>query len=225
VAVRPPTHRPDEHATRARLLGAALSLFAQKGFAATSTRELAAAADCNISMIAHYFGSKEGLLRELIREQMAGPGDELRAMQGSDESFEQKVERFVDYMVTKLDRDHDFMRVVHREVVNGAKPEMLDEFGHIIGASLSLFTALVEEARQAGRVRAEIDPRLACLQLMGMIQFYFVNLPLTSRLIGPPTAEMLGRLRRQAVETFLGGVLYVPSPNTNRRPDSSKASD
>jgi TetR/AcrR family transcriptional regulator len=207
VAVRPPTARPDEHATRERLLAAALTLFAQKGFAATSTRELAAAADCNISMIAHYFGSKEGLLRELIREQMAGPGDELRAMQHSDERFEQKVDRFVDYMVTKLARDHEFMRIVHREVVNGAKPEMLDEFGHIIGSNLSLFTALVDEARQAGRVRPGIDPRVACLQLMGMIQFYFVNLPLTSRLIGPPTPEMLDRLRRQAVETFLGGVL------------------
>ena len=205
--MRATTSRPDEHATRERLLAAALTLFAQKGFAASSTRELAAAADCNISMIAHYFGSKEGLLRELIRVQMAGPGDELRAMQHGGETFEHKVERFVDYMVTKLARDHEFMRIVHREVVNGANPEMLDEFGHIIGSNLSLFTALVEEARGAGRVRAGIDPRIACLQLMGMIQFYFVNLPLTSRLIGPPTPEMLDRLRRQAVETFLGGVL------------------
>ena len=205
--MRPTTARPDEHATRARLLAAALTQFAQKGFAATSTRELAAAADCNISMIAHYFGSKEGLLRELIRVQMAGPGDELRAMQQSSEPFERKVERFVDYMVTKLARDHELMRIVNLEVVNGSSPEMLDEFGHIIGSNLSLFTALVDDARRAGRVRADLDPRIACLQLMGMIQFYFVNLPLTSRLIGPPTPEMLERLRRQAVDTFLGGVL------------------
>jgi TetR/AcrR family transcriptional regulator len=208
--MRPPTARPDEHATRERLLSAARTLFADKGFAATSTRELAAAADCNVSMIAHYFGSKEGLLRELIKVQMAGPGDELRAMQHSDEPFEAKVERFVDYMVTKFSRDHEFMRIVHREVVNGSNPEMLAEFGHIIGGSLALFTALVEEARTAGRVRAEIDPRIACLQLMGMMQFYFLSLPLTSRLIGPPTPEMLTKLRQQAVETFLGGVLVTP---------------
>jgi AcrR family transcriptional regulator len=208
--VRATTARPEEQ-TRERLLTAARTLFADKGFAATTTRELAGAADCNISMIAHYFGSKEGLLRELIRVQMAGPGDELRAMHGSGESFESKVERFVDYMVTKFSRDHEFMRIVHREVVNGANPEMLDEFGHIIGSNLALFTALVEEARAAGQVRSSIDPRIACLQLMGMMQFYFMNLPLTSRLIGPPTPEMLDRLRRQVVETFLGGVLVVHS--------------
>ena len=209
--MRPTTVRPDELAIRERLLDAALMLFARKGFAATSTRELAGTADCNVSMIAHYFGSKEGLLRELIRVQMAGPGDELRAMQHSSEPFEAKVERFVDYMVTKFSRDHEFMRIVHREVVNGSNPEMLDEFGHIIGSNLALFTALVEDARTAGRVRADIDPRIACLQLMGMMQFYFINLPLTSRLIGPPSEEMLGRLRRQAVETFLGGVLVEKS--------------
>jgi AcrR family transcriptional regulator len=207
LPVRPTTVRPDENATRERLLAAALTLFAAKGFAATSTRELASAADCNVSMIAHYFGSKEGLLRELIRTQMAGPGDELRAMQGSNEPFERKVERFVDYMVTKLHRDQELMRIVHREVVNGANPGLLEEFGHIIGSSLSLFTALVDEARRAGRVRLDVDPRVACLQLMGMMQFYFANLPPTSRLIGPPTVEMLDRLRRHTVDTFLGGVL------------------
>jgi hypothetical protein len=116
-------------------------------------------------------------------------------------------------MVTKFSRDHEFMRIVHREVVNGSNPEMLDEFGHIIGGNLALFTALVEDARTAGRVRADIDPRLACLQLMGMMQFYFMNLPIASRLLGPPTPEMLDRLRKQAVDTFLGGVLAGPREN------------
>ena len=204
---RATTARPDEHATRARLLTAARTLFADKGFTGTSTRELAAAAECNDSMIAHYFGSKEGLLRELIRVRMAGPGDELRALQASAEPFAAKVEHFVGYMVDRFSADHEFMRIVHREVVNGANPEMLDEFGHIIGSSLALFSDLVETARAAGQVRADIDPRIACLQLMGIIQFYFMNLPLTSRVLGPPTPEMLERLRRQAIDTFLHGVL------------------
>jgi len=205
--VRPTTVKPDEHATRARLLVAARTQFAAKGFASTSTRELAAAADCNVAMIAHYFGSKAGLLRELLREQMAGTGDELRALQQSSEPFEAKVARFVDFMIGKLARDHELMRIVHREVVNGANPEMLDEFGHIIGSNLALFSALVDEARSLGRVRADIDPRVACLQLMGMMQCYFLNLPIASRLLGPPTPELLERLRKQAVDTFLGGVL------------------
>src|SRR5436305_14322020 len=48
-------------ATRAALVRAALDLFADRGFEATSTREIAAAAGANIAAIAYHFGGKEGL--------------------------------------------------------------------------------------------------------------------------------------------------------------------
>ena len=47
--------------TRASLLEAGLTLFGDKGFDATSTREIAAAAGANIGSIAYHFGGKEGL--------------------------------------------------------------------------------------------------------------------------------------------------------------------
>lgn len=48
-------------ATRLALIGAGLSLFGSKGFAASSTREIARAADANIASIGYHFGGKEGL--------------------------------------------------------------------------------------------------------------------------------------------------------------------
>jgi len=48
-------------ATRAALVRAALDLFGEKGFEATSTREIAAAAEANLGSIAYHFGGKEGL--------------------------------------------------------------------------------------------------------------------------------------------------------------------
>ena len=47
--------------TRQALIGAGLKLFGENGFAGTSTRQLAAAANANIGSIAYHFGSKEGL--------------------------------------------------------------------------------------------------------------------------------------------------------------------
>lgn len=47
--------------TRMALVKASLRLFGQKGFDATSTREIAAAAKANIGSIAYHFGGKEGL--------------------------------------------------------------------------------------------------------------------------------------------------------------------
>ena len=47
--------------TRAALVRAALDLFGAKGFEATSTREIATAANANIASIAYHFGGKDGL--------------------------------------------------------------------------------------------------------------------------------------------------------------------
>lgn len=52
---------PRGEETRAALAAAALKLFGDKGFDATSTREIAAEAGVNIAMIAYHFGGKEGL--------------------------------------------------------------------------------------------------------------------------------------------------------------------
>lgn len=47
--------------TRKALIAAGIRLFGQKGFEATSTREIAALAQANIASIAYHFGGKEGL--------------------------------------------------------------------------------------------------------------------------------------------------------------------
>ncbi len=51
-----------------RILEAAARLFAVKGYSAIGVREIAAAADVNISMISYYFGGKIGVLKALIEK-------------------------------------------------------------------------------------------------------------------------------------------------------------
>jgi len=55
-----PTRQTAEQ-TRVALTDTALRFFGEDGFAATSTRDIAAAAGANIASISYHFGSKEGL--------------------------------------------------------------------------------------------------------------------------------------------------------------------
>ena len=72
------TDRPGEDA-RARLVAAGLRLFADQGFAKTSTRELAEAAGVNVAAISYYFGDKAGLYRAVFFEPFEAPDlDEAR---------------------------------------------------------------------------------------------------------------------------------------------------
>jgi AcrR family transcriptional regulator len=55
--------RSDGEQSRERLLHSAIRLFAEQGYAKTSTRELAQAAGTNAAAIGYYFGDKAGLYR------------------------------------------------------------------------------------------------------------------------------------------------------------------
>jgi AcrR family transcriptional regulator len=57
--------------SRERVLSAALELFAQRGFDGASTHEIARRAAVNQGLIAHHFGTKEALWRELVRSGLA----------------------------------------------------------------------------------------------------------------------------------------------------------
>jgi AcrR family transcriptional regulator len=59
--------------TRQRLLNAGLRLFANQGYAQTSTRELAEAAQVNVAAISYHFGDKAGLYRAVFLEPMGSP--------------------------------------------------------------------------------------------------------------------------------------------------------
>lgn len=64
----PAAIRPETGHARQKLVLAALKLFAEKGFEGASTREIADAANANISAIRYYFGDKAGLYRAAFTE-------------------------------------------------------------------------------------------------------------------------------------------------------------
>ena len=61
----------DETSVRRRLLTAAMSVFARRGYAATTVREIVGTAGVTKPVLYYYFGSKEGLYLELLRAAVA----------------------------------------------------------------------------------------------------------------------------------------------------------
>lgn len=77
LAGRQATPRADGEASRQRLMQAGLRLFAQQGFARTSIRELALAAEVNVAAISYYFGDKAGLYRAVFFNPGGNPADDV----------------------------------------------------------------------------------------------------------------------------------------------------
>jgi AcrR family transcriptional regulator len=60
----------EEARTRERLLDAAERLFAEKGFEATSLRDVTAKAKANLAAVNYHFGSKEALVRAVFERRL-----------------------------------------------------------------------------------------------------------------------------------------------------------
>jgi AcrR family transcriptional regulator len=111
--------------SRERILQAAVSLFARQGFAETGMRQLAAQAEVNISMVGYFFGSKKGVLKEILdsflagylaiaEEELAGAGD-LHA----------RLERFIVSAVTYFDAQRDPLIIAISELPHD-DPEIVE---------------------------------------------------------------------------------------------------
>ena len=86
--------RSDGIQARQNLLTCALKLFAEKGFAKTSTREIALAANANIGAISYYFGDKAGLYRATFVEPMGNPKDDIALYDQPHFNLRQSLEAF-----------------------------------------------------------------------------------------------------------------------------------
>ena len=86
--------RSDGAEARGHLLLTALRLFAEKGYAKTSTREIALAAGANVAAISYYFGDKAGLYRSVFTEPL-GACDDISRYQPAHLSLRQALEGFI----------------------------------------------------------------------------------------------------------------------------------
>lgn len=91
----PRKQRSDGTEARLLLLHAALRLFSEKGFAKTSTREIALAAGANLAAISYYFGDKAGLYRAAFTEPMGCAQDHLTTLDQPDLSLRQSLHGFM----------------------------------------------------------------------------------------------------------------------------------
>lgn len=122
TAPKAPNKAAEDNAARARLLREALRLFAAQGFAKTSTRAIAQAANVNISAISYYFGNKQGLYRSAYYEPMAQRSPQKAAAQIADSalSLEQALQVFFEYMLVPFAQDDvmcDSVRLQLREML------------------------------------------------------------------------------------------------------------
>ena len=159
---RRPEARPTE------ILGAALELFAEKGFSATRMDDVAARAGLSKAGVYLYFKDKTALLKALV-EEMAGAN--VAVARGIVEAHQGPVSPLIATILAFLasqlrhTRFAELVKIVISE--SRAHPDVgrlyLDS---VIGQGLPLFEGLIRRGIASGEFRA-VDPGFAARAMMG----------------------------------------------------------
>jgi AcrR family transcriptional regulator len=124
-----PAHA-DADATRRRLVDVALGLFAQHGYAGSTTREIAAAARVNGAVISHYFGGKRGLYEAAVDEVYHRLGARGAAALADVDFGDVDALMARLYAVGRAERDG--VRLLVREVLDHGRLEPFTETKHFL---------------------------------------------------------------------------------------------
>lgn len=187
----------DAERSRRLLLGAALDVFAAKGFAGARVQDIAERAGVNKQLISYYFGGKEGLYRELQR------GWRERQLEAEAAEPEVALDELVTRYLHDALADPRMMRLVvwsglaeEKERPPGAGQAARDSSG-------------MRQRRARGELADDLDPDAVLLALMGAVVAPIAMPHLVRRIFGleaddPMFEERYGAALGQMVRHLAG---------------------
>jgi AcrR family transcriptional regulator len=147
-----PKRERNKQQKRARLLAAARGLFARKGFAATTTAEIAARAEVGAGTLFLYFASKEDLLVDLFRAEMDRVIERAFATLPRRASLLTELLHVYGAMILHHERDPELARAFVKEMLFVSAPDRAQVFEFIDGLG-----ARVAERIALRQARGELD--------------------------------------------------------------------
>jgi TetR/AcrR family transcriptional regulator len=202
--------QPEE--SRASILKAAVSEFAEHGIAGARTDAIARAAHVNKALLYYYFKDKDALYEAVLGHVFGGLRARVMPVLESKLPPRQKMLAYLGAYFDYIAANPRFPRVVQGEWMrsgtkgNARMQRVAKEYFRPIFAKL---VEVLQEGIRAGEFRA-VNPMDFVPSVVGVIVFYFSAAPLVKTLmkVDPLSAERI-RERRAFVLDFIATALFV----------------
>jgi AcrR family transcriptional regulator len=201
--------------SRKCIIYAAAKLFARLGLDKCSTREIAKESDSNISLISYYFGGKEGLYKEVMRDHALEIKDSVQKIiqhaednPRTKESFMTEVGLMIENMIWFRVNFPEMSKIFAREKLAGF-PHAKEIHSEIFYPMVSKFFEIFKSGQANGYVKADINPALFFIALSEGIWGFFEILDCETEL-RKDCDELIKdheNLKNQIMKIYLTGVL------------------
>jgi AcrR family transcriptional regulator len=165
---------PKSEETRQRILAAALGVFRQRGFEASTMREVAAAAGVALGAAYYYFDSKDAIVMAFYEQAQNEMAPALDAILARSRSFEQRLREIIGQKIEYFSPNRALVAALSSHIDPGHPLSPFSEAtAPIRNRDLSFFLRAVEDSKL--RLPASILPylpRLLWLYQMGILLFW-----------------------------------------------------
>jgi len=174
------TSNKSSEPVRTRLLKASLECFLADEYHNVSTRLIAEKSGTSAAMIRYYFGNKEGLYEEMIKEKL---GTLIDALDGQILSSTQGFSNFLHLYYKTMIEQPEFPKLILKVLALNQGPgrrfiQQLLERGRSSGSKK------IEELKKDGNINSEINPDI--------VRMAFVSLAITPMLLKDIFEEQIG---------------------------------
>jgi TetR/AcrR family transcriptional regulator len=195
-----------ETSSQIKLIKAAAPLFARKGFASVSIRELAEAAKVNGALISYYFSSKEGLYSAVLEEQFIPIAQVMQVMVSMDHlSATERLNQYVQHIIMIHSQYPLLTRLLYSELTSPT-----DCGREIVNKYISQLSQLVQVILNDGIASGDFKPNLnlsyATAFSAGIINFYFILKPILKE-FAMQSDQSDEKYFAQAIRIFLHGII------------------
>lgn len=160
--------------TKQSIIKSASKLFATKGYEGTSIRELAEASGVNVASINYYFGSKQGLFEEMVKDFADNKVSSITPLlEGpkSQEEFRIRLSMFMKQFIHLATSDREHFRMINKNLDTffQLSPEGFEKTFFKIHEKFHEFVAF---AQKHGVLRDDLDSEMITQILFGnLIEF------------------------------------------------------
>jgi AcrR family transcriptional regulator len=194
---------------RDRIIAAAKELFGSKGFADTTTQEIAEKADIGTGTLFLYAKSKEELLVMVFSGDMLEQAENAFKNLPASGSLVDKLMHIFSSMIEYHDKDKDLTRPLLKEVSVLTSPTPNKDLARLMRGIYKGIGDVIIAGQAKGDIRSGVDPLLAAEALFGI---YYVSL-LNWISIGTSKQRLLKRLRAK----LMIGAEGLIAPTTSKR--------
>jgi len=199
--------------SRAAILDAAESLFAEKGYDATTLNEVGAVAGMSRGTPGYFFGSKAELYRAVLDRAFAEVRDAVRAGRARALASSQTSETILagavsDYFEFLAARPN-FIRLIEREALSGAR--QLEGAGHLSAGQEALAAISAELGLDDA---ASGDAAQLLLSVIALCWFPLIHARTVAPAVGVEILDLadLERRKRHVVDLVLHGIRGLAAP-------------